>query len=71
MRLKDKVCIITGGGSGIGRASALLFAQEGARLAIADKKPATPRASPRNAPARAPRRWQSRSMSRTPPRSSA
>src|SRR5215470_12895529 len=41
MRLKDKVCIITGGGSGIGRASALLFAQEGARLAIADKKPAS------------------------------
>src|SRR5215831_21003526 len=41
MRLKDKVCIITGGGSGIGRASALLFAQEGAQLAIADKKPAS------------------------------
>jgi meso-butanediol dehydrogenase/(S,S)-butanediol dehydrogenase/diacetyl reductase len=38
MRLKDKVCIITGGGSGIGRASALLFAREGARLAVADKR---------------------------------
>jgi len=38
MRLKDKVCIITGGGSGIGRASALLFAGEGARLVIADKR---------------------------------
>src|SRR5258708_14170469 len=37
MRLKDKVCIITGGGSGIGRATALLFADEGARLVIADK----------------------------------
>jgi NAD(P)-dependent dehydrogenase (short-subunit alcohol dehydrogenase family) len=38
MRLKDKVCIITGGGSGIGRAAALLFAGEGALLAIADKR---------------------------------
>jgi meso-butanediol dehydrogenase / (S,S)-butanediol dehydrogenase / diacetyl reductase len=38
MRLKDKVCIITGGGSGIGRATALLFAREGARLAVADKR---------------------------------
>src|SRR5258706_10117674 len=38
MRLKDKVCIITGGGSGIGRATALLFADEGARLVVADKR---------------------------------
>jgi meso-butanediol dehydrogenase/(S,S)-butanediol dehydrogenase/diacetyl reductase len=38
MRLKDKVCIVTGGGSGIGRASALLFAREGARLVVADKR---------------------------------
>jgi meso-butanediol dehydrogenase / (S,S)-butanediol dehydrogenase / diacetyl reductase len=38
MRLKDRVCIITGGGSGIGRATALLFAQEGARLVVADKR---------------------------------
>jgi NAD(P)-dependent dehydrogenase (short-subunit alcohol dehydrogenase family) len=38
MRLNDKVCVITGGGSGIGRATALLFAQEGAQLVVADKR---------------------------------
>ncbi len=38
MRLKDKSCIITGGGSGIGRAACLMFAKEGARLVIADKR---------------------------------
>jgi NAD(P)-dependent dehydrogenase (short-subunit alcohol dehydrogenase family) len=35
-RLKDKVCLITGAGSGIGQASARLFAQEGARVVVAD-----------------------------------
>lgn len=37
-RLAGKVCIITGGGRGIGAASARLFAQEGARIAIIDLK---------------------------------
>jgi|SRR5579871_5928206 len=36
MRLEDKVCLITGAGSGIGEASALLFAREGARVAVTD-----------------------------------
>ena len=36
-RLEGKVAIITGAGSGIGRASALLFASEGARLVLGDK----------------------------------
>jgi meso-butanediol dehydrogenase/(S,S)-butanediol dehydrogenase/diacetyl reductase len=35
-RLEGKAAVITGAGSGIGRASALRFAQEGARLVLAD-----------------------------------
>src|SRR5690554_1445699 len=36
MRLQDKVALITGAGSGIGRESALLFAQAGAAVVVAD-----------------------------------
>jgi 2-keto-3-deoxy-L-fuconate dehydrogenase len=37
MRLKDRIAIVTGAGSGIGRASALLFAGEGAFVALVDR----------------------------------
>jgi len=36
MRLADKVCVITGAGSGMGRVAAGLFAAQGARVVVAD-----------------------------------
>jgi glucose 1-dehydrogenase len=36
MRFKGKVCIVTGGGSGIGRAACARFAREGGKVVVAD-----------------------------------
>ena len=45
MRLRDRVAVITGAGSGIGAASALAMAREGARVVVADIDEAAARAT--------------------------
>ena len=40
MRLKDKVTLITGGGSGMGRVASAMFAAEGSRIVVAEFDPA-------------------------------
>jgi NAD(P)-dependent dehydrogenase (short-subunit alcohol dehydrogenase family) len=45
MRLANTVALITGGGSGIGQASCLLFAKEGAKVVVVDLKKETAEAT--------------------------
>ncbi|MGB9791703.1 MAG: SDR family NAD(P)-dependent oxidoreductase [Thermacetogeniaceae bacterium] len=45
MRLRDKVAVITGAGSGIGRATAILFGNEGAKVIVSDYKEDTAKAT--------------------------
>ena len=39
MRFSDKVCLVTGAGSGIGRATAVRFAYEGGKVVVIDRDP--------------------------------
>ena len=42
MRLQDKVTVVTGAGSGMGKAIATLYGQEGAKVVVSDIKATRP-----------------------------
>jgi len=45
MKPMDRIAVVTGAGSGIGRATAVMFAREGARVAVVDLEEATAKAT--------------------------
>ena len=59
MKLKDKVCVVTGAASGIGKEIALIYAREGGKIVIADLNLKRPRPPPTSSRPPAARRWRS------------
>ena len=59
MRMKDKVAIVTGAASGIGKEIALTYAREGAKVAIADLNKAAAEATASELSAQGCTRWRS------------
>lgn len=53
-RLANKIALVTGASSGIGRAIALRYAAEGAKVVCADLSPALRIAVPKDSPSQAP-----------------